>query len=354
MPTPQRQPVPGVIARLAAAPCRFQFAQAVRVLLIWLRRAGVPPDRALREVLRFQNSLSLSFAPSQLESLLIDLDREATDDTTPPAEAVAKIRMTPAFIGLLGAQGVLPLHYTERIAAYEHASKDESLRACFDLFSDQAVNLFFRAWAKYRIEHTLDVHGEDAFRPLLLALGPHHGGLPHSTTEHLAPPPDVMAFYIGLLRQRPMSTAALACILRDHFGVPIAVEQFVGGWDDIADDRQCRMGRENATLGYSGALGVRVWRHDLGVLLRIGPLDKADYERFLPRAAGASALAAMLSSVGIPELRYVVHLLLKPGDVPPLDLVGGSRPGIRIGWDACLGASHGPRSADVRYLLRPS
>ena len=41
MPTPQRQPVPGVIGRLAAAPNRFQFVQAVRVLLVWLRRAGI-------------------------------------------------------------------------------------------------------------------------------------------------------------------------------------------------------------------------------------------------------------------------------------------------------------------------
>jgi hypothetical protein len=44
--------------------------------------------------------------------------------------------------------------------------------------------------------------------------------------------------------------------------------------------------------------------------------------------------------------------MLRPEDVASLDLVGGSRPGKRIGFDARLGVSG--KAADVRYLLRPS
>jgi len=273
-----------VIARLEAAPYRFQFMQALRLLLIWLRRDGVPPERALRHVLRFRNSLSLTFPASEIESLSID----PAADTLKPG-TVTGIQLTPAFIGLLGANGTLPLHYTEWIAAHEYAERDESIRACLDLFSDRAVGLFFRAWAKYRPEHAIDVDGEDAYRPLLLSLGARHAAPPRAQTDDLDPRADVMVFYIGLLRQRPMSSAALTCILPDYFGVPIAIEQFVGGWDDIADNRQCRMGGDNATLGHSGALGVRAWRNDLGVTLHIGPLDKTDFERFLPGTAGARA-----------------------------------------------------------------
>jgi type VI secretion system protein ImpH len=149
-----------------------------------------------------------------------------------------------------------------------------------------------------------------------------------------------------------MSAAALSCILPDYFGVPITIEQFVGSWDDIADGRQCRMGGANATLGHSGALGIRAWRHDLGVTLHIGPLCKADFERFLPGTAGARALETILELVGIPALRYMAHVMLRPEDVASLDLVGGAKPGKRIGFDARLGVSG--KAADVRYLLRPS
>jgi type VI secretion system protein ImpH len=348
MPAPQRRPVPGVIARLEAAPYRFQFMQAVRLLLIWLRRRGIPPERALRGILRFRNSLSLSFPASEIESFSIDL----ADDTAPKPGTVTTIRLTPAFMGLLGANGTLPPHYTEWVAAYEHAEQDESVRACFDLFSDRIVSLFFKAWAKYRPEHAIDVYGEDPFRPLVLSLGARHADQSPAESGRFDPHADVMAFYVGLLRQRPMSAATLGCILPDYFGVPIAIEQFVGGWDEIADSRQCRMSGTNATLGRSGALGVRVWRRDLGVTLHVGPLGKADFERFLPGTAGARGLEGMLTLVGIPGLRYIAHVMLRPEDVAPLDLIGGSKPGKRIGWDARLGVSS--EAAGVRYLLRPS
>jgi len=334
-----------VIARLEAAPYRFQFMQALRLVLIWLRREGVPSERALRHILRFRNSLSLTFPASEIESLTIDL---AAD--TPKPGTVTGIQLTPAFMGLLGANGTLPLHYTEWIAAYEYAERDESIRACLDLFSDRTVGLFFRAWTKYRPEHAIDVDGEDPYRPLLLSLGVRPTAPPRA--HAVDPRADAMIFYIGLLRQRPMSAAALSCILPDYFGVPITIEQFVGSWDDIADGRQCRMGGANATLGHSGALGIRAWRHDLGVTLHIGPLCKADFERFLPGTAGARALETILELVGIPALRYMAHVMLRPEDVASLDLVGGAKPGKRIGFDARLGVSG--KAADVRYLLRPS
>jgi len=347
MPAPQRRPVPGVIARLEAAPYRFQFMQAVRLVLIWLRRQGIPPERALRHILRFRNSLSLTFPATEIESLSIDL---AAD--TPKPGTVTGIRLTPAFMGLLGANGTLPLHYTEWIAAHEYAERDESIRACLDLFSDRTVGLFFRAWTKYRPEHANDVYGEDPYRPLLLSLCARPAAHSRTKSDDIDLPVDAMVFYLGLLRQRPMSAAALSCILPDYFGVPIAIEQFVAGWDDIADNRQCRMGGENTTLGHSGALGVRAWRHDLGVTLHIGPLCKADFERFLPGTAGARALESILALVGIPGLRYTAHVMLRPEDIAALDLVGGSKPGKRIGFDARLGVSG--KAGDVRYPLRPS
>lgn len=352
MPAPQRRTVPGVIARLASAPYRFQLTQAVRVLLIWLRRAGISPGVALRDVLRFRNTLSLGFPPSEIASLSIDRANEPDDDAPISPRTLLNIQITPAFMGLLGVHGTLPRHYTERVAAAEHAGQDGSAHAFLDLLSDRPTSLFFEAWCKYRHELDIDVHGEDRFRPMLLSLGPRPVASPPPGGGRPALHTDVMAFYAGLLRQKPMSMAALRCVLADYFDIPLAIEQFTGGWDDIADNRQCRMGGANATIGCGGALGVRTWRHDLRITLHIGPLGKTDFERFLPGSAGARALEATLALAGIAGLQYLVHLMLRPTDVVPLDLVGGSRPGKRIGWDARLGVD-ASRPADVRYPLRP-
>jgi type VI secretion system protein ImpH len=344
-----------VIARLQQAPHRFEFAQAVRLLLIWLRHHGIPHDRAIRELLRFQNSLSLGFPASEIQSLTLQSATALPQDRALHPKDLEWIHLTPAFIGLLGANGTLPLHYTEHIAAYEHEAQDQAARAYFDIFSHRIVAQFAQAWGKYRIEHSLDVHGNDKFRPMLLSLGGGHAGVcrgKHESGTGLSE--DIAAFYIGLLRQRPVSVAALRCILPDYFGVPIVIEQFIGRWNDIADNRQCKMGGPNAALGYSGALGVRVWRRDLHVRLRIGPLSREDFERFLPGAPGTLALERLLAMLGVASLQYLAHVVLKSEEIGPLVLTGGAAKGIRLGWDACLGAERGRGPADVSYLLCPS
>lgn len=67
--TEKRRFEPGVIERLFAEPHRFDYFQAVRMLELWLKRNGVPHEGAVANFLRFQNSVSLNFPPSQLEAL---------------------------------------------------------------------------------------------------------------------------------------------------------------------------------------------------------------------------------------------------------------------------------------------
>lgn len=360
MQTAKRRPEAGVIANLLAQPYRFQFVQAVRVLLIVMRQNGVPCDRALRQFLRFQNSLSLAFPSSEIEALEFDGGAHGRDDETVAAafslEVGRRVRITPAFIGLLGVSGTMPLHYTEQAAAHEQQQRDESMRAYLDIFSNHMVAQFFRAWGKYRIEHSLDVRGRDEFLPLLMdmsgtsseAFGSRASGRGTGGVDS-----GVAGFYAGLLRQRPVSLAALECVLPDYFGVPMTIEQFVGAWDDIVENRQCQLGGPNAVLGYSGALGERIWRHDLRIRLRIGPLDKDDFERFLPGAAAALALETMIALFGVPGLLVETQLILHRESVEPAVLVAGDAKGSRLGWDSYLGDTPpSEHQDDVRFLLR--
>jgi type VI secretion system protein ImpH len=328
-----------LIARLLAEPQRFEFFQAVRLLQLWLGEHGVAPRRALDGHLRFSSSLSLAFPASEVEALR----RERSKDGLP------RFSLTPGFMGLLGAHGALPRDVTERILAWQAAQPDPELaggpHAFLDIFTTRMLALFYGAWKKYRIEHAV-TGPDDAFLPLLLALAGLAPGTAHDGVDAHA-----LALYAGVLRRRPASAAVLSRVLAERCGAPVRVVEGVGHWDRLLACEQSALGGANAALGRAALLGARCWRPDLRVRVRIGPLDRAGFERFLPRGAGARALATLLGLFGTAALAYEVELVLRGEDVAPARLGGAAR---RLGVDAWLTrAGAAADRDDLRYLLRP-
>jgi len=346
MRTPPQQPAAGLIARLLADPQRFEFFQAVRLLLLWLGEQGVPPRRALERHLRFRNSLALAFPAGQVEAIA----PETTADGVAP-----QFHLTPTFMGLLGAHGALPGHFTERIAAWESSQPDAELaqapRAFLDIFTTRMLALFYGAWRKYRVEHAVSgPDAGDAFLPLLLALAGFAPGVPHEGVMDAT-----LARYAGVLRRRPASGVVLARVLSHHFGVRLALEEGIGHWDALAPDEQSVLGGRGAqggtVLGQAAVLGQRCWRPDLRVRVRIGPLRRAQFERFLPHAAGARALRTLLGLFAAPTLGYEVVLVLAHGELRPLRLAGGPQ---RLGRDSFLITAEALQDrADMVYGMRP-
>jgi len=329
-----------LIARLLAEPQRFEFFQAVHLLLLRLEEQGVPARLAFERHLRFPNSLALGFPASQVEAL---------EQAGLEGSALPQYRLTPAFMGLLGAHGALPRHVTERIQAWEAAAADPELaaapRAFLDMFSTRMLGLFYGAWRKYRIEHAVAAP-RDTYLPLLLALA----GLPPASR---APGvrAEALARYAGVLRQRPASAAVLARVLSDHFGVGVAVLEGVGHWDALALEEQSQLGLQHGLLGQCAVLGARSWRPDLRVRVRIGPLDRTQFERFLPQGAAARALRTLLGLFATPTLSYEIVLVLRRDALLPVQLAGEGR---RLGVDSVL--LSGPAAADradMRYEIRP-
>jgi type VI secretion system protein ImpH len=347
----QRRLEPGVIQRLLDEPHRFAFAQAVRVLLIWLRQHDVENEAALGRLLRFQNSVSLAFPAAQIEALEVHADTTIRSDTALLAALregrLRHVRLSATFMGLLGNHGVLPFHYTERIARQLYRQKSDSARALLDIFASRLHALYFQAWAKYRLESTLDVRGKDAFLPTLTALA----GVRERAGADAGIDIRVAAYYAGLLRQRPVSACAIEQVLADYFGIPIRIEQCVGGWDYTAERELSRLGVSNCTLALGCALGVRKWRHDLIACLHIGPLDREDFERFLRQASAAAALEKLLGLFGVVGVRYQAQLILRARCVQPLVLGAGRR----LGVDVFLQTKPETRDRScVRYHLQPS
>lgn len=353
-PTHRRETAP-VIERLLAAPQAFEFVQAVSILLAWLAERGVPSEQALRERLRFENSLALGFSASEIEAI----DRTAGA----PAEdgaATDRFTLTPAFMGLLGVHGALPLHVTERIAAWQGGRDDAAPRAFLDLVSNRMLALYYRAWQKSRVEQVAGAgEGEpDRFRPLLLALagcppGRRTGSI-HDALRGPQPVPDgLVAHFAGMLQQRPRSGVLLGRLLSDYLGVEVELEEAVGYWDRLQPGEQAALGI-NAELGENVLLGERSWRPDLRARLRIGPLDASAFAHFLPSGPGSAVLHAILRSFAEPTVGFEVQLVLRAREVRPVQLAGPASEPARLGRDSFLvSATAQADRADMRYLIVP-
>lgn len=349
---------PAVIERLFAEPFRFQFFQAVRMVELWLRRNGVAQEGAVANYMRFQNSLTLRFPASQLESL-----RPEPREILPTAPALAEalqgkqlhyLRMTPNFMGFLGSAGALPAHYTETIAAHQLYEKDEGPRAFLDVFSTRSLSLFYEAWRKYRLELKYQMDGQDRFQPLLLALGGLGvkglsqrlaGGHAHFDGDVRD---ESLAYFATALRQRPASASTMARVLGEYFRVPMVATQFVGCWCEVPAQQQTILGGEQSQLGANAMIGSRVWQRDLRMRLTIGPLRRADFDAFLPGGSAARALDKLLSMFTGVSLEYEICLVLRAEDVAGASLGAGAR----LGWDSFMpDESASEDRTDVRYLI---
>ena len=163
-----------------------------------------------------------------------------------------------------------------------------------------------------------------------------------------------------MLQQRPVSAAMLERLLASYFNESVRLDEAVGHWDVLAPAEQLALG-VNAHLGENTLLGERSWRPDLRARLRIGPLDRDAYARFLPGGSTAGALRAVLQAIAEPGVGFEVQLILSGRDVAPSRLAGpGASPGTdpaRLGRDSFLvtadpGVGRADRT-DMRYLVMP-
>jgi type VI secretion system protein ImpH len=343
MPTSKRRFEPAVIERLFKEPYRFRFFQAVRLIELWVRRRGLAEDVA--HYLRIENSMSLGFPASELEAIAIEPAEAGADP-----RSLRYVRITPGFMGFLSGRGVLPAHYTERLAQHQLYQRDSGPRAFLDALSNRSLVMFYKAWCKYRLEFKYERDGKDEFLPLLLSLA----GLGSTSLRGRLGAHGIrdesLAHFAASLRHRPASAAQMARVLSEYFRQPICIEQFAGAWYTVPQEQQSVLGTADAVLGAGALAGERVWQRDLRLRLVVGPLDAASFDAFLPGGVAARALRGMLSMFTGAALEYEVEVVLRAADVRCATLRQGE--GKRLGWDAFLVSGPQVRDRrDVCYLL---
>ena len=349
MRTPQRRVDPGIVEHSLQEPERYEFFQLVRLYEMVFRQDGrALAGDAVSERIRFRNSLRLGFAPSQVDAMVPRYRRDAEGLETAELQ---QVEITPSFMGMLGINGTLPIHYTEQVIQHERFKRDGSGRAFLDLFTNRAVGHFYRAWKKYKLPVQYETDRRNRFLPLILALT----GLGFDALrERMSAAPgaiddESIAFFAGLLRQRPVSAEVLERALGGYFREKVVVEQFIGRWYVVPVEQRTTLGGKNACLGSNVLVGERVWQRNLRIRIHIGPLSHERYLAFLPRGDVAAALEKILTLATGGQFEYEIRPILRAADVKPLMLGAGQ--GGRLGYDSFLLTRPECRDrSDTRYL----
>jgi type VI secretion system protein ImpH len=329
-------------AMLRSDPNSFEFFQAVR-LLMRLRPDREPVGRFTRpsaEAVRFAAHLPPGFPASEIQALTLPPDAPGEDGLP---------RMTVNFMGLTGPLGVLPLVYTQYVAERVRA-RDTALRDFLDLFHHRIISLFYRAWEKYRFAVAYERGEGDVLTEHLRDLvGLGTPGL----ADRLPLPDDALLSHAGLLGIRPRPAQALEQLLGDYFDVPVAIEQFVGGWYSLAAATQCRVGDESqgasGQLGLGAVVGDEIWDIQSRVRIRLGPLPREQYEQFLPGGSAYEPLRALVRFFGNEQFAFDLQLVLTRDEVPGF-VLGAEGDPPPLAWCTWLRSAPFARDPDDTIL----
>lgn len=287
------------------------------------------------EGLRLGQAPELDFAPAPLSAL--------------QQKADGNHRLLVRFFGLMGPHGPMPLHFTEYVRERLHHHGDPAAAHFLDLFHHRLLSLFYRAWAQSQPAVHRDRPEHDRYLAWLGAAT----GLPEGAGSLGA---TTLAHQAGLLSQRSQHPERLCKVLRQHFGVPVQVEQHVGHWLSMDRQDHSRLGfarnrseralTPRAELGRSANAGTRVWDRQYRFRLCLGPLTRAQHDAFLPGGRAWRELKDWMAVLVGVEMRWELQLTLQDDHrpAPRLGRQGGS--GVRLGLTTWLGRS-GQRGHDT-------
>jgi type VI secretion system protein ImpH len=290
----------------------------------------MPPEH---ESIRYQANSSFAFPSGEVQQI------------SKPAANNKPWGIEVNLMGLTGATGVMPYHYTETLHS-QIKIKDHTLERFLDLFNHRILSLFYRALTKYQLALQYEAEKlsksktsprDSATQALLSLIGigtPGHEDRLHIKDESLI-------HYSGLFNQKVRNASSLQQMLGDYFKIPVEVNQFIGQWQDLIDDVRSMlpdfdnpMGR-NVQLGRSAMLGKRGWVAQAKIQIILGPLNKEQLAKFEPGTLGLKALNQMTRMYLGMEHDFEFIIRMREKDLPRgMSLSDEEKP--ILGWNSWM------------------
>jgi len=243
-----------------------------------------------------------------------------------PGQSISKVEVTKhkdkdkvsvdmhvSFMGLTGASGVLPQHYSELVLE-RLKMKDTGMRDFYDLFNHRLISLFYRAWEKYRFP----VNYQKS-----------HTGMPDSFTavlNQLSGKGSIKKYYAGIFNKNIRTLDGLTLIIKDFTQFDVTIDQFIGQWQKLARTDQTRLGERKspegqyAALGAGATMGSKVWDINSSINIVIKPKTNSSKQSFLPGKTETVILKEMISDYLGSTIKYKMQLEVKEIDIPKVQL----------------------------------
>ncbi|MFP6559554.1 type VI secretion system baseplate subunit TssG [Paraburkholderia sp. B3] len=310
---------PAMMEHLQREPWRYGFFALMRRIGA---RANVSPvgtaELPRTEPFHVGQKASLIFAPREIaEASLRD----------------GKLRIRLFGLGMLGPNGPLPIHVTEIAREREEHRRDPTLSKFLDIFHHRSLTLLYRAWALAQSTLSLDRPEHDRFSLYVASLS----GFPRRQDRPWPLPAHARLSAAPHLVREARNPEGLRNALANYFGVPVEIEEFVPHWMSLSPESCSVMGEHRASsfIGTGAVLGQQVLDRQYRLCIVMGPLDLADYLRFIPQGEDLLRLIEWVRAFVSEEYDWELELQIKPQSAPPA-VMGGP---AQLGWSGWLGQS---------------
>lgn len=288
------------------------------------QRQDLPPiglaQRPQLEPFRLGQQASLVFAPREIA-------RVCMGDYGPSIKLFG--------LGMLGANGPLPIHFTEQVRERSEAKQDHTLANFLDMFHHRLFTHIYRAWAQSQSAAGLDRPDQETFTPYVARLA----GDEASELQHSPLSPHARWASAAHRVRQARNPEGLVSTLSRYFGVPVQLQEYRLHWMQLDEPDQTRLGipRPSSVLGQGALLGEQVPDRQSRFRLVIGPLDMDGYLRLTPQGSPSGAdLPALIewvrAFVGF-EYLWDIEPLVQRGTAPSV-VLGGEQ---RLAWSTWMG-----------------
>ncbi|MNJ30818.1 hypothetical protein D3C77_254290 [compost metagenome] len=287
--------------QLQAQAWRFDFFSALRCIESLhpeCPRWGTARQLA-EDPLRLTQAVSMAFEPGMLRNVQVQ-------------EGQAP-RLAVTFFGMTGANGPMPLAFSEEVVSRQVNHDDYVLTHFIDIFHHRLLTLLYRSWAVARPVVSADRPDEDRFVEQVQAFAPRSE-----------------VFYASAYADQRRSAAGLVDVLRDYLDVGVSVRQWHGRWSPLSPDAHLRLSARcaGAQLGRASLLGRRSWNVQHSVRIVLGPLTLAQWHRLLPGTPLLRAVSRLINDYVGSSIEWDLQLLLASTQKPELRLQAGGRLGL--------------------------
>lgn len=318
-------------------PYEFEFHQAIKIIEAFRLNTEKIGEGTFsgKEAVKINSRVFLDWPPSDVYSVLFP-----DDDFSIP-------QLNINFFGIAGAQGPLPIRYTELIMERVR-KRDCTFRDFLDIFNHRLVSVLHRIRKKHWLGLSDSVPektqvGRCLFSFCGLGIDRLHDRMSVSDRSILS--------YSGLFWQKPASSSGLQAILGSYFNTLVNIEQLKGKWRCLEKDQVTRIGKIGTfnSLAKGSMLGTKVWDQEGHIVIKIGPLNFNLFCDFLKNGKAYKPLCDITKFYIGKVMDFSFNLVVLAKDVKKTKLDGKSF----LGWTSWLKVKESKEN-DSQVFLYPS